>query len=120
MEENKQTQVELEKYDELTGESLEGEKTETDAVETQEVQTSEENAKEDTKEDAQATEQTKPESKTMVVCGRVYLRKEATVDSETLDVLEVGQTLEVLDTVDGWHKLEKGYVMEGFLALEGN
>lgn len=57
----------------------------------------------------------KKEETKMEVTGRVYIRSEAGQSSSQLGILEVGEVVEVLETVDGWHKLENGFVMQGFL-----
>lgn len=54
-------------------------------------------------------------SDVMKVIAAVRVRSEPNQECDILRILRVGETVEVLETVDGWHTIKDGFVKEGFL-----
>lgn len=52
---------------------------------------------------------------TMEVIGRVYLREEPNTECDYVRILEPKDLIIVHEIVDGWAKVDEGYVMASFL-----
>lgn len=69
-------------------------------------------------EDATVEENAKVEEKvveTMRASSRVYIREEATQESPFIRVLETNEIITVHEIVDGWAKVDEGFVMASYL-----
>lgn len=54
----------------------------------------------------------------VVNCSSLNIRKEANMTSEIVDVLPVGTTVNVLETLDGWYRINKGFISGSFVELK--
>lgn len=51
-------------------------------------------------------------------CYMLNVRSEANADSKVVDTLREGSTVNVVDTNNGWYKIDKGYVMADFITID--
>ena len=52
---------------------------------------------------------------TMTASSRVYIREEATQESPFIRILETNELIAVHEIVDGWAKVDEGFVMASYL-----
>ena len=52
---------------------------------------------------------------TMRASSRVYIREEATRESPFVRILETNEIIAVHEIVDGWAKVDEGFVMASYL-----
>lgn len=50
--------------------------------------------------------------------GNLNVRKEPTISSEIVDILEEGQKIQIKEVGDVWHKTAKGYVMAEYVQTK--
>lgn len=48
---------------------------------------------------------------------KLRIRKEPSTDSEIVGFMEPNESAEVLETADGWCKIDGGYIMESLVVL---
>ena len=48
---------------------------------------------------------------------KLRIRKEPSTEAEIIGFMEPGESAEVLETVDGWCKIDDGYIMESLVVL---
>lgn len=48
---------------------------------------------------------------------KLRIRKEPSTEAEIIGFMEPGESAEVLETVDGWCKIDGGYIMESLVVL---
>lgn len=53
----------------------------------------------------------------MVARASVRIRKEKSLESKEVAILDTGAIVEVIETKDGWHKVENGFIKEEYLKL---
>ena len=53
----------------------------------------------------------------MVAKASVRIRKEESLESKEVAIIDAGAIVEVIETKDGWHKVENGFIKEEYLKL---
>ena len=57
----------------------------------------------------------KKSTKTMEALAAVRIREEASLESKEIAIINAKQRVEVIESIDGWHRVENGFIKSEYL-----
>lgn len=57
----------------------------------------------------------KKTTKTMEALATVRIREEASLDSKEIAIINAKQRVEVIESINGWHRVENGFIKSEYL-----
>lgn len=57
----------------------------------------------------------KKSTKTMEALAAVRIREEASLDSKEIAIINAKQRVEVIESINGWHRVENGFIKSEYL-----